>query len=276
MLSSSLEKAYLEALRSSQKLSLKVSEGELIVYSRGAEPPAYILLMGTIHAGLKTRIASTVEAQIHILPYRDYEKVTVFTISRKDPRAVNAAITAAILGARVTLVAPPLHEAYEERVRMRGVERVVVTSQTPLLTASIAALRWTPELMGLREARVRGEILNLEGALKWLVETYGDRLASKKQYDIVAYTPSTRPGAYYYCRALGMLEPIPLEAVAEAPRNSKILALATTTEEQEYKDIIMSAGIQGVEVDIYTINTDPLTAGLYSLLIAMIITGKPL
>ncbi|MFN4046168.1 MAG: hypothetical protein ACK4H7_02375, partial [Acidilobaceae archaeon] len=65
MLSSSLEKAYLEALREAGKLSLKVSEGELIVYSRGAEPPAYILYTGATHAGLKTRIASTVEAAIH-------------------------------------------------------------------------------------------------------------------------------------------------------------------------------------------------------------------
>lgn len=276
MLSSSLEKAYLEALREAQKLSLKVSEGELIVYSRGAEPPAYILYTGTIHAGLKTRIASTVEASIHILPYRDYEKVTVFTVNKRDPRAVNTAITAAILGARVTLVAPPLHEAYEERARMRGVERVTITAPNPLLTTSIAALRWVPELMGLREARVRGEILNLEGALKWLIETYGDKLAPKKQYDIVAYSPSTRPGAYYYYRATGFPEPAPMEALAEAPRNSKALALATTTEEQEYKDILITANAQGVKIDMYTLNTDPVTAGLYSLLIAMIITEKPL
>ncbi len=276
MLSSSLDKAYLEALREAERLSLRISEGELIVYSRGAEPPAYILYTGALHAGLKTRIASTVEAAIHILPYRDYGKVTVITVNKKDPRAVNTAITATILGARATLVAPPLHEAYEERARMRGVERVIVTARNPLLTTSIASLKWIPELMGLREARVRGEISSLEGALKWLTETYREKLAPGKQYDIVAYTPSTRPGAYYYCRAVGLLEPAPLEALAEAPRNSKALALATTTEEQEYKDIIISAGAQGVNIDLYTINTDPVTAGLYSLLIAMIITGKPL
>ncbi len=272
-----IERYYLEALEGAERLpQISISEGTLIAYSRGAEPPAYTLYIATLHAGLKTRIASAVEASIHLLPYRDQDRMVILTLNPRDSRALNTAITAAILGTRVTLVTPPLHEAYEERVRLHDVEVVRVESKYPLLTMTIAALRWTPKLMGFREGRVRGEISDIKNAFKWVYETYKDSIESGAVYETIAYTPSTRPGAYYYCRAIGCREPLPLEAIVELPRGVKVLGLLTTTEEQAYRDLILLARTQGVQVDTVTFNTDPVTTTLYSTLLALATTRKPL
>ncbi|MCC6061303.1 MAG: hypothetical protein LM578_07240 [Desulfurococcaceae archaeon] len=272
-----VERYYLEALREAEELpQIHVGEGTLIAFSRGAEPPAYTLYIATLHAGLKTRIASATEASVHLLPYKDQDRMVLFTLNPKDTRALNTVITAALLNVKVTLVTPPLHEAYEERVRMHDVEVVGIASKHPLLTMTIASLRWTPKLMGFREERVRGEISNLRDALKWIHETYKDTVESGARYEIAAYTPSTRPGAYYYCRATGCHEPLPLEAVAELPRGAKILGLLTTTEEHAYKDLLLLARTQGIQLDTVTFNTDPVTATLYSTLLALATTRKPL
>jgi hypothetical protein len=272
-----IERYYLEALGEAEELpQIQVGEGTLIAYSRGAEPPAYTLYIATLHAGLKTRIASTVEASLHLLPYKDQDRMVLFTINPRDTRALNTVITAALLNVKVTLVTPPLHEAYEERVRMHDVEVVRVKPRQPLLTMTIAALRWTPKLMGFREGRVRGEISSLRDALRWIHENYKDVVESGAAYETVAYTPSTRPGAYYYCRATGCREPIPLEAVAELPRGARILGLLTTTEEHAYRDVLLLARTQGVQLDTATFNTDPVTATLYSTLLALATTRKPL
>jgi len=272
-----IEKCYLEALRGAEELPhISLGEGTLIAYSRGAEPPAYTLYTATLHAGLRTRIASAVEASVHLLPYRDQDRVVVFTLNPRDPRALNTAITAALLGVKVTLITPPLHEAYEERVRVHDVEVVKVESRYPLLAMTAAALMWTPRLMGFREGRIRGEISSLKDALKWVYESYKELVEGGAGYEIAAYTPSTRPGAYYYCRATGCREPIPLEAVAELPRGLKVLGLLTTAEEHAYRDLILLAKTQGVQVEVATFNTDPVTATLYSTLLALTTTRKPL
>ena len=271
-----IEKYYLEALEEARTLPhISPSEGTLIAYSRGAEPPAYTLYIATLHAGLKTRIASVVEASIHLLPYRDQDKVIIFMLNPRDSRALNTAITATLLGVKVTLITPPLHEAHEEKARIHNVEVVSVKSRYPLLTMTIAALTWTPRLFGFREGRIRGEISDLGDALKWVYENYKE-LLKDSEYEIVAYPPSTKPGAYYYCRARGCIEPIPLEAVIELPRGSKVLGLLTTTEEHTYRDVILLAKTQGVQLNIATFNTDPVTTTLYSTLLALVVTRKPL
>lgn len=277
MLLSEIEEYYLSSLREATRLpSAFVGEGALIVYARGGEPPAYTLYIATLHAGLKSRVASAVEASTHILPYRDVDRMILFTLNPRDSRALNTVITASLLGVKTTLVSPPLHEAHEEKIRMYDVEIIKVDSKYPLLTMTIAALHWTPKLMGFREGRIRGEISSLQGALRWVYENYVDVVERGDQYDMVAYTPSTRPGAYYYARAKGIPEPLPLEALNELPRDMRVLAMMTTTEEHSYRDLILSAKTQGVTLELVTMNTDPITATLYSMLLALLIVRKPL
>jgi len=267
----------LRALKDAIQLpGVTVGDSVLVVYTRGSEPPAYTLYTASLHAGLKPRVASAVEASVHLLPYRDVDSTVIFTVNPRDSRALNTAITAAILGVKVTLVTPQLHEAYEERVRAQGVDIVKIQSRHPLLAMTIAAVRWTPKLMGFREGRVREEISNLQTALRWVYESYRGVVEKRARYDTIAYTPSTRPGAYYYCRAAGCLEPLPLDAITELPQGARVLAIQTTAEEHAYRDVILAAKTQGVELDIVTINTDPVTASLYSVLLALLLTGKPL
>lgn len=274
---SEVEECYLRALRDAIQLpGVFVEEGALIVYTRGSEPPAYTLYIASLHAGLKTRIASAVEASVHLLPYRDVSSTIVFTLNPRDSRALNTAITASLLGAKTTLVTPQPHEAFEERARAHGVEIVKITSKHPLLAMSIAALRWIPKLMGFREGRVREEISSLQTALTWVYERYKEIIERGSVYDLVAYTPATRPGAYYYCRAVECTEPIPMDALSELPQGARVLALETTAEEHAYKDVLVNARMRGVNVDIVSLNTDPVTATLYSILVALALTRKAL
>ncbi|MEM1938279.1 MAG: hypothetical protein QXI24_00520 [Acidilobaceae archaeon] len=273
MLSSSLQAEYIEVLKSTENISIEVSDDDLIVYSRGAEPPAYISYIGALHSGYKVRIASTTEASIHILPYVEHNKVIVFSIEHRDVRALNTVITASLLGVRSILVAPQQHEAYEERAKLRGVERVVVPSRYPLLASSVIALKSIPKLMGLRDERIRREIRELSDALKWIYERYSDIIGESRVYDVIAYTPSTKPGAYY-CKASNNIQPIPLEAILDLPRGVKALVFTTTVEEQEFKDVILSSKVKGIELYTITLNTDPVTAGFYSILVAIALSKK--
>ncbi|MEN2999073.1 MAG: hypothetical protein ABDH61_00600 [Acidilobaceae archaeon] len=268
MLSSELKEQFSRALAVSRALRLEIREGDLIVFSRGAEPPAFIAYLASLHAGLNVSIASTTEASLHILPYSERSRVLVFSSAQKDNRAVSAAITASLLGSQAVLVAPPQPQALEERLEARGVERVKLPSSATLMTSSLLAIRSAPKLMGFREARVRGEIEALEDALEW---AWGELQGLKRRdYDLIAYSPSTRPGAYYY-REAGKGEPVPIEAIP-ALSEGAALALYSSVEEGEYREIMISP--RKAEAEFLPINADPVMAAFYSVLYASLLSGK--
>ncbi|MEM1640221.1 MAG: hypothetical protein QXN05_05685 [Acidilobaceae archaeon] len=267
------KKAYYAVLSVAKKLEGKVSvtEGSLIAYTRGAEPPASVLYISSTHAGLNVSLVDIVELSLHIIPYRDCESVIVFSSRQKDPRAVNAVIASSILGAKSTLVAPRMHEAYEERLRLHNVNRVMIDSPSPLLTMSLAALIWRPKLMGFRDERIKKELMSLDSALEWLIEGYS--FVVERSYTTALYTPATMAGAYYYCIAVKSCNPLPLDALEDSPPKGRLLVMVTSLERKEYEELLKSVRNKA-ELDIVEFNVDPVTASLYSVLLAFLASGR--
>lgn len=271
---SSIEEAYNRALKASQSLPHPTMQGEvLIAHSGWGEPAARILYTGITHSGGRAVIASSVEASKHILPYRSLDTLIAFTASPRDPRSIILLESASLLGVeRITLVSPPLHPAYREKAEEAATQVIEVPQKAPpLLTEALAALEWTPRQLGAREDRIRTEITHLDTALQW-VEEY---ISPGEEYSGYhpAYTPAAKPGALYHCYITGCT-PVPLEDALEYPRGYKLLAYMTSVEEQDYRDILAGARPRGLEIKEIMINTDPITAGLYSILAAILVTRR--
>lgn len=261
------DEAYLRALRGVEGLRIEVRGGDIISFSRGGEPAANILYIASLHAGMDVRLASAVELSYHLLPYAERSRAIIFS-PRRDLRAVSAAIAASILGAEVIFVAPPQGANVEERLEMRGVERVTLPEQSPMISSSFLAAMSAPKLMGFRESRVRGELAALSEALTWL-RAGAERLRGAS-FEAVLYTPVTKAGAYYLRHASGCSEPAPLEALPEL-RASRALAMYSSLEESEYRDVLSSLPpwVEPLRVD-----ADPVTASLYSVILSAIISDR--
>ncbi|MCS7107635.1 MAG: hypothetical protein NZ902_06005 [Acidilobaceae archaeon] len=268
MLSSELREQFSRALQAAKALKIEIRERDLIVYSRGAEPPAFISYIASLHAGLEVTVASTAEASVHILPYSERPRALIFSTSQKDSRAVSAAITASLSGSQAILIAPPQPPLLEERLEVRGVERVKLPTAAPVMTSSLLALMSAPRLMGFRDNRVREEIAALESALEWSSKGLE---GLRGGYDLIAYSPTTRAGAFYYRDATGKREPVPIEALP-ALRDGRALALYSSAEEGEYREIMTSP--RRAEAEFLSINADPVMAALYSVLYAALLAGK--
>ncbi|MCX8196001.1 MAG: hypothetical protein N3F67_02855 [Acidilobaceae archaeon] len=270
MQSSELRQQYSKALQAARAFKLELREGDVIVYSRGAEPPAQIAYIAALHAGMSVYLASTAEASLHMLPYAERPRAVVFSASPKDNRAVSAAITASLLCSEALLVAPPQPPALEERLEARGVGRLKLPHEAPLMTSSALALLSAPKLMGLREGRVRGEIEALESAYEWALGLLQG--LRRRSYDLIAYSPSTKSGAYYYSHALSGPEPVPIEALPSLKEGASALALYASAEEWEYREVMLSP--RRAEAEFLAINSDPVTASFYSVLLASLLAGK--
>ncbi len=269
---SSPEEAYKIALEAAKELPRPKLEGEVLVaYTGEAEAPARIMYMALTHSGSRSLIAHSVEAARHIAPYRDLDTVLVYSPSGRDPRGLGLAETASLMGARnVVLVAPELHPAYREKAEMLGVNLVEIPSSAPpILTMALASLYWAPRQMGPRAGRLEAELGELSTALDWVRET----LKPNPEYSVLQalYTPAAKPGAIYHCTSTGC-SPQPLESVLSMRRGVEAIAYSTSVDEQDYRDVIASYKARGVRLHVIRINTDPITAGLYSMLSALLIT----
>jgi len=274
-----LEEALAEAIRAAERLPGPRVEGEpLVAASRGAEPPAQLYYIGLLHGGNRAVLASPSEVAFHLTPYREYEATVVgFTVDPKDTRLLHAVEAAVTLGLRAVVVGPPLHPAYESRIQELGAERVRVEARHPLLAMAVAALRWVPRLHGFREERYRRELGELGGSAGWAGEEWDAeiRAVEGEPPATVYYTFSTRPGAYYYCRLHpACREPLPLDAIVEEPRGSAPLVFLGSVEEQSYKDLMLAASVKGVKPVVVRVNTDPITAGFYTMLVAAAMLGR--
>ncbi|MEM1927886.1 MAG: hypothetical protein QXS85_04040 [Acidilobaceae archaeon] len=264
-----LRRAYETVLSLARRLEGRVSvaDGTVIAYTRGAEPPASILYISSLHAGLDVALASATELSLHIVPYRELRSAVIFSYKQRDSRAVSSAIASSIMGAKTVLVSPTMPEAYEEKLRIHGVERVAVDSPSPLLAMSVAAALWSPRMMGAREERVRAELRALDTALDWVLEKYS--FVAERGYETAVYSPATAAGAYYYCASTRSCAPLPLDALEDYVPRGRLLAMLTTLERREYEESLRAAKSK-TEVDVVEFNVDPVTASLYSVLVALV------
>ena len=274
-----LEEALAEAIRAAEQLEPPRLEGEpLIAASRGAEPPAQLYYIGLLHGGNRAILATPSEVAFHLTPYREYQATLVgFTVDPKDTRLLHAVEAALTLGLKAVVTGPPMHPAYESRLEELGAERVRVEARHPLLAMAVTALHWVPRLHGFREERYRRELGELAGSAGWAGEEWDAeiRAAREEPPAMAYYTFSTRPGAYYYCRLHpGCREPLPLEAILEESRGASPLVFLSTVEEQSYKDVMLAASVKGVKPVLVKINTDPITAGFYAMLVAASMLGR--
>ncbi len=273
---SSLEKAYIVALREARGLGKpEVRDDTIIAYTREAEPPALILYRSLLHSGMRVQLASASEAGIHVIPYRETGPLVMFNLEKRDARVIHTLEAASLLGLEAYLVSPPMHPAYEEKLDSLGVERIVVNSQYPLLVMSLSALLWTPRMMGGREDRLRGELEELESAFSWVesrVESV--RAEGLGEASNILYTPSMAPGAYYHCYTLPTcIQPAPLEYMARLTRGSTALVYVNGVEEHDYRSLLVNAAMMGIRAVQVRLNTDPVTSGLYAILAAIALTG---
>ncbi len=263
-------RALLKSINDAASLpKIELAGDVLVISSGGAEIAADVLYVSALSAGLKVLRASPTEASVLVMPYRDFDRVIVFALDPKDSRAVRAATESALMGYNTVVVAPPLHETLESRLGMSNVQRVVVKSDSPLTTMSVASLLWAPKGNEARYKRLSGEVADIRTVPKWLEDNYrpqAEELVAAKSLSVY-YTPSLRAGAMYLCRARRCLA-APLDALEPMQGSELTLLLATTAEEHDYKDIelrLASSGIRQVKV---LFNTDPVTASAYSVFFA--------
>ncbi len=272
---SEIERKYREALDRARRLSKpRLGRDTIVAATYDSMPAARILYMGCLHAGLPCTLAEPTLASVSIAPYRETGSVVAFTSNPKSLRIVNLAEAASLLGLEVSVVAPSLHPAVRERLESVGAE-IILAGDPGLLTMSIAATLWVPKLMGAREARFRAELEELGSALEWLaggaarsyMEMRGESLSKPP-----LYTPIAAPGAYYHCVALRCGVPIPLEAAALSGYQGSII-YASSVEIHDYRDILSTPGRITRRL-LIQIGSDPVTAGLYSVLAAALVTGR--
>ncbi len=268
-----LEKSYSKALERAKALPrIQIGDETIIVSTTRARAAARILYMGILHSGKQVFLSSPTEAMYHLLPYRETGKVVVFNDEPRSLRIVGLAESAGLLGAETTIITPSLHPAVKERIQQQNAELIEVPDKNPLLIMALYALLNTPSLMGSRQERFQAELDHLDSALEWMrdkITVEEPRLLEDSE--TLYYTPATEPGGYYYYALTGKY-PLPLDALM--PGKAKGLVIITGVEELTYKDIIMQYRIRGGQRRILKIDTDPITAGLYSILAVILLIGK--
>ena len=274
---SRVKKAFREAVIEAFKLEKPGPKGgDVIAYGLGAEAPAFLLYLGMLHAGKSAELLPASMAAYHLVPYRDPGgSLIVFAYNQRDPRVIHALEAASLLGFETHLIAPKLHEAYEEKVSTLNVNRVIVGGPGPLLSMSLLSLLMTPRLGGFREERVRREIEEAESAFDWVLENFNQeigRMPSRPEH--VMSTPSTLPGAFYHCRNTTCTSVMLLDSALESPASvlQNSVAYMASVEERGYRDVV--SRLKSLGTTIVTLNTDPLTSSFYVITVSIIAAGK--
>ncbi len=248
----------------------------VIIYTPGAEPPAHQLYLAYLHAGRRAVLASAVEASLHILPYReDVAAVIIFTPGGKDSLALIAAEQASTIGLETILVGPELHPAYEEKAELVGAERITVKGRHPIMAATIASLKWSPSPLGARAARLDEEVADLASAADWVMEKFKATVEalSEESPEAIYYSPAMAPAAFYLAKLAskkigGRPYTASLQYLSEAKRGVPTVVMLTELERFAARERLMTARVRGVKYVEVAINTDPITAGLYGMLLS--------
>ena len=286
MQSSNLDKIYHDTL-SAARLTPKPGilepgriEDLVVAYTPRSEPAARILYTGILHSGGRAILAPLSEAATSIVPYKEPGGLLVLHDDPRSLRLVTLSEAAGLLGVETVVVGRRLHPAVEERLEASGAEIVEVEAPAPILALAAIALYWAPKLMGAREARYREELEHLETALEWVEERlpHARTPPTGDSITIASYTPLAKPGAVYHHVLEGGPPPVPLESLPDLrlPRTFKTSTIVYTTgvEEFNYKDILVRLGLRGPKPLLIRIDTDPVTAGFYSMLAAGLLAGK--
>ncbi len=261
--------------RSLPRLSL--SGDLLIVSSQEASAAARILYVGALSSGARAVLTGATEASVLLMPYREVGRVVAYAVSPRDSRVVRAVEEALMLGSETYLVAPRLHEALEARLsRHEGLMRVEVPASTPLMTMIFASAIWSPRPMGARASRIEAELQTLEEAPQWVLQTFSGQVsevASLVSFSAF-YTPAAEPGARYLCLASDRCESArPLDELSRFKGEAAVL-METTSEAHDYGDLEVGAAARGLRTVRVIINTDPITAGVYSAIFGALAAGR--
>ncbi|MGC9072392.1 MAG: hypothetical protein ACP5HK_06875 [Acidilobus sp.] len=278
MLSSEdVQLAIRKALSQARVLPKPDLSGDLVIISSSdALPAARVLYVGVVSSGARAILLGPTEASVLLMPYREVPKVVVYALSPWDSRAVRATEEAILLGSDVYLVSPSMHEALEVRLtRHRELKRVEVSGSPPLMTMILASALWSPRPLGSRGGRLESELKALDGAPQWILEKFSREAAevSSLREFTAYYTPAVEPGARYLCAASSSCSgSFPLEELGRH-REAAAVLMETTSESHDYSDVELALGsrIKAVKV---LINTDPITAGVYSALFGALAAGK--
>lgn len=278
--SDELLKALSRSLSEARSLPRPDLSGDLlIISSQDAAPAARVLYVGALSSGARAVITGATEASVLLMPYREVNRVVAYALSPRDSRVVRAVEEALVLGSEVYLIAPPLHEALEERLsRREGLRRIEVPTSAPLMTMIFASALWSPRPMGARSSRVEAELQALDEAPQWVLQTFSRQATEVANLTGFSafYTPAAEPGARYLCLASDRCDCArPLDELARFRGGTAVL-IETTSESHDYGDVEIGAAARGARIVKVVINTDPITAGVYSAIFGAIATGRVL
>ncbi len=256
----------------------EIKDNILIISDYLSRPTGKILYIGLLSSGKKATLLTPTEAVLYSLPYyENFNKAIIFSMNSKDSRSVHAAEVAKVMNLDVEFISPKMENALEERLEYLGVKRILIETEFPIITSSIASLLWIPSDLGERYERIKKEIDELEGSIDWLNEKYRSNIEKIKKLNedfAIFYTPSTEAGAIYaYNIMQNCAFALPIEFLKNKIKYRKIL-LTSSVDSSDFKDLILMFKIDYSGNELIEFNTDPITVGLYSMLFISLISNK--
>ncbi len=266
---------YVEFVKSFKKPDL--GDNLLIISEHASRPAARILHMSFLSAGKTSYLYTPTESSFYLLPYNENVGNVIIFASKKDPKAIHAAEVARLMDRKIIFVSPEMDKNIEERLEYINALRIKIETEAPIITMGLLSLFWSSEQSGLRAERMKREIEKIDTSLEWLEEKYGDSIQRVRLIEsdaIFAYTPSTEAGGIYaYYAVPNCLLPLPFELAIENRLRLPIVLLTSTTDIEDYKSMIIA--LKGNRKnEIVEFNTDPITAGIYSMLFISMVSGN--
>ena len=266
----------IEVAKSLKKPS--INDNILIISDYMSRSAGKILYISLLSSGKKATLLTPTESVEYSLPYYEhFNSVIVFSSNSKDSRSVHAAEVSRLMNLEVNFISPKMEDTLEERLEYLNVNRILVNSKTPVIVNSIASLLWIPEDLGDRYERIKREIDDLENSYDWLINKYGSSTEKMKNLNeefVMFYTPSTEAGAIYcYNIIQNCIFILPIELLSNKIKYRKYL-LTSSVDSSDFKDLILMLKMGYLDNEVIEFNTDPITAGLYSMLLISLISNK--
>ena len=216
-----------------------------------------------------------------VLPYSDnYRSLIIFSLDPGDPAILYAYDPANLSGLEVFIVSPRLAPVLEDRVEPAWI--LQLPGKAPLFESSIASLFWafrhSPE--GVRVSRLKDEVENLSSSVEGLIEAYSE-IAGKLGETVgeglpVAASPMMMPALASHSMLDSSIRPIPywaLPSLARRGKREKLIFYYTSVEESFYRRLLFNLRTKYNILEV-RLNTDPLTAPLYAMMIQALVFGR--
>lgn len=256
----------------------ELGENLLIISDYNSRPAGKILYIALLTSGKRASLLTPTEAVEYALPYYEsFDNVIIFSSNPRDSRSVHAAEVSRLMNLDVEFISPKMNDTLEERLDYLGVRRKIVDGNTPIITMSIASLLWIPKDLEDRYERIKKEIDDLGNSYEWLIDKYNfslEKIRGINEEFVLLYTPSTESGAIYAYNLLQNCSFIlPIEFVSNKIKKRSIL-LTSSVDSSDFKDLILMFKMNYSGNEIIEFNTDPITAGIYSMLFISLISNK--